>query len=57
MAPEKNNRRMVAETENDQRLILAETFTDMIENVKIIFVTHTALLNLDVYWNSINLLV
>jgi len=39
MAPEKNNRRMVAETGIEWRLILAATFTVMIENVKIIFAT------------------
>ena len=33
---------MAAETGIDWRLIIAETFTVMIENVKIIFVTHTA---------------
>jgi len=42
MAPEKNNRGMVAETGIKWRLILAAPFTVMIENVKIIFVTHTA---------------
>jgi hypothetical protein len=42
MAPEKNNGSMVAETGIKWKLILAETFTVMIENVKIIFVTHTA---------------
>jgi len=43
MAPEKNNRRMAAETGIEWRLILAASFTVMIENVKKkTFVTHTA---------------
>jgi len=42
MAPEKNNRKTVAETGIELRLILSAAFTVMIENVKITFVTHIA---------------